>query len=275
MNYKLLAFDLDGTFLDSKKRIPAENIAALRAAAENGVHIVPATGRIYAGLPRELRELPFIRYFICINGAYVYDAAQDSCIYSADIAPEAAIEFYEYADGLDCLYDCYQDGFGFMTRQMYDAADEYVKDPGILRLIKTMRRTVPELKAYLREKNCPVQKLQLHFRDTASRDLELAKLPSLFPELLFSTSVQSNIEVNAADAGKGRGLAELCAHLGLAPADCAAIGDGTNDIDMLRAAGLGIAMGNAAQAVKAAAERVTGTNDEFGFATAVENFILQ
>lgn len=274
MNYKLLAFDLDGTFLDSKKRVPAENIAALKAAAEQGVHIVPATGRIYAGLPQELRELPFIRYFICINGAYVYDAALDSCIYSADIAPEAAIEFYEYADGLDCIYDCYQDGFGFMTQRMYDAAAEYLKDPGILRLIKTLRRTVPELKEYLREKNCGVQKLQLHFRDAASRERELAKLPQLFPELLFSTSVQSNIEVNAADAGKSRGLAELCAHLGLSLADCAAIGDGTNDIDMLRAAGLGIAMENAPSAVKAAAKRVTGNNDALGFAMAVENFIL-
>lgn len=74
MNYRLIAFDLDGTLLDSEKRIPAENIAALRRAAEKGAYIVPATGRILGGIPEELSALPFIRYYVCINGAAVMDA---------------------------------------------------------------------------------------------------------------------------------------------------------------------------------------------------------
>lgn len=273
MEYKLIAFDLDGTFLDSKKGVPAENMAAIRAAAKQGVHIVPATGRIYAGVPEELRSLPFIRYYLCINGAYVYDVKLDKCIYSADVALDTALRFYEYADGLDCIYDCYQDGIGYMSQRMYEAADEYIDDPGVLHLVKALRRTVPELKDYLREKGCAVQKLQLHFRDSAARERQLSELPQIFPELLFSTSVSSNIEVNAAEAGKGRGLAELCAYLGLSLSECAAFGDGLNDVDMLRTAGLGIVMGNAAEAVKAAADYVTLTNDDCGVAAAIRKFI--
>ena len=60
MKYRLIAFDLDGTLLDGKKNIPPENMAALKAAAEQGMHIVPATGRIYAGLPQPLKDLPFL-----------------------------------------------------------------------------------------------------------------------------------------------------------------------------------------------------------------------
>ena len=71
MDYRLIAFDLDGTFLDSEKNIPERNMAALKAAAEKGVYAVPATGRIFAGIPEELKSAPFIRYYVCINGAYV------------------------------------------------------------------------------------------------------------------------------------------------------------------------------------------------------------
>ena len=88
MSVKLIAFDLDGTFLDDKKNILPENIAALEKAAEKGVHIVPATGRIYKGIPEALRELPFMRWFITANGSYIYDAAEDRAAAKAEISAE-------------------------------------------------------------------------------------------------------------------------------------------------------------------------------------------
>ena len=103
----------------------------------------------------------------------------------------------------------------------------------MLRLLKTLRIPVPELKAYLREKGEDVQKLQAYYADTAERDRELARLPGLFPELLFSTSVKNNIEVNYHTAGKGNGLAALCRHLGIDTVDAVAFGDSSNDTDML------------------------------------------
>ena len=123
MNYRLIAFDLDGTLLDSEKRIPAENIAALRRAAEKGAYIVPATGRILGGIPEELSALPFIRYYVCINGAAVMDAQTGEALYRAEIALDTALRFYEYMDTLPVIYDCYQDGRGWMTRGMYDRAE--------------------------------------------------------------------------------------------------------------------------------------------------------
>lgn len=274
MAYKLIAFDLDGTFLDRGKNIPPRNMDALAAAYGRGAYIVPATGRIYVGIPEPLKAAPFARYFVTINGALVYDAMEDRAVYRAEISPEEALRFYEYMDSLGVLYDCYQDGFGFMTESMLDSVDEYMTDKGVLRLIKTLREPVPELKRMIREKGKPLQKLQAYFKDIPERDRQLKILPELFPGLLFSSSVSNNIEVNSAEAGKANGISALCSLLGLRPEDVIAFGDSTNDTDMLRFVGLGVAMGNALDEVKRAADVITSDNNSAGVADAIEKYVL-
>ena len=90
---RLVAFDLDGTFLDDEKHIPSQNLQALEAAAAHGIIPVPATGRLYAGLPQEFRSLPYLRYFILINGASIYDAKENRVLFSADLAVEETVFF--------------------------------------------------------------------------------------------------------------------------------------------------------------------------------------
>ena len=274
MDIRLISFDLDGTFLDDDKGIPSANLRALERAAEKGVWIVPATGRIVAGLPDPLRTLPFMRYYITANGSYVYDAAEDRAVARAEIPLARALEFYRHADGLDVLYDCYQDNWGFMTDWMYHEALRVIPNAGVRELIVRLRTPVPELKAYLADKGEDLQKLQLFFTDMELRARQLTELPERFPDLAFSTSMPFNIEINARTATKGNALTALCRHLGLDPAQTLALGDGTNDSDMLRAAGVGVAMANADEAVKAAADHVTGSNNDAGFAEAVEKFVL-
>ena len=106
MDIRLIAFDLDGTFLDDDKHIPVENLRAIAAAAEWGWIPVPATGRIFRGIPQPVKELPGVRYFIVSNGAGVYDAKEDRILLRADISPEQAVRLYEYMDTLPVIYDC-------------------------------------------------------------------------------------------------------------------------------------------------------------------------
>ena len=113
---RLIAFDLDNTFLDSKKQIPEENLRAVEAAVEKGIIPVPATGRLYNGLPAELRELPYFRYYILINGAKVYDAAEDKVMYAADLTNERALSLFAHARETGCFYDCYLRDQGLMDR---------------------------------------------------------------------------------------------------------------------------------------------------------------
>ena len=267
MNVKLIAFDLDGTLLDDDKHLPSENLAALQAAHAQGIFLVPATGRILKALPEELLAPGLFRYFIFANGALVYDLQEQQALYRARIEPELAVRLCTYMDTLPVLYDCYRGDCGYMTQWMYDRAPEFFEtEPHILKLVKSLRRPVPDLKQKIQEDGLPLEKLQMFFRpehmDERARQLEL--VPQLFPELIASSSLRNNIEINSARAGKGNALRALCEKLDLDTSESVAFGDGLNDADMLRAAGRGCAMQNAVPAVKEAADVIVETNNDAG-----------
>ncbi|MBR1455597.1 MAG: HAD family phosphatase [Oscillospiraceae bacterium] len=278
MTCKLIAFDLDGTLLNDRKELPEENLRALEAAAERGVILVPATGRILCGVPEAIRTLPFIRYYIVSNGAAVFDTAEDRLLYRADIPLALALRVYDYLDGLPVLYDCYQDEIGWMSREMYERCAPYFdNEPGILALVERLRIRVDDLKETLREHGRPLQKIQMYFlpRDEAERQRQLRRIPELFPELIATTSVQNNIELNSVEATKGRALLALARELGVAAEETVAFGDGSNDIPMLRAAGLGVAMANSTPDVKAAAGEITAGNNEAGVAQTIRRILKE
>ena len=272
MSRKLIAFDLDGTLLDDDKRIPPEHLRALEAAAARGWVPVPATGRIVRGIPEPVKALPGLRYFIVSNGAGVYDAAEDRLLYRGDVPLELALRCYEYMDTLPVIYDCYQNESGWMTRSMYEACAPYFPtEPHMLEIVKRLRVPVDDLKETLRQRGEPLQKLQMFFKpeDLDERERQLRRIPELFPELVATTSVSNNIEINSVNAGKDKALLALAAHLGIPREDTVAFGDGTNDLAMLRAAGLGVAMANADPKVKAAADEITGSNNDAGVARVI------
>ena len=274
--YRLIAFDLDGTFLDDEKQIPEENLRAIERAAERGVEIVPATGRIYRGIPEALKALPFIRYYILSNGAAVYDAREDRMLYRGDIPLELALRCYAYLDTLPVIYDCYQNEMGYMSRAMYERAEEYLAgEPGILKLVHQLRIPVEDLKETLRQRGEGLQKLQAFFKPEAEalRQETIRDLPHRFPELTATTSVKNNIEINSISAGKGKALRGLCTALGIDPARSVAFGDGSNDSEMLRMAGLGIAMANASDAVKREADLVAESNENCGVAKSIRRLL--
>lgn len=273
MSIKLIAFDLDGTFLYDDKSIPEENMRALKTAAAQGVHIVPATGRILSVLPEELMALPELRYMIGANGALVSDIREDKEIYSAVIPLERALEVYAYADSQELCYDCYLDNHGYMSAHMYDTIQNIVTIPGILNLIRTNRTRVDELKDYLRGRGDALQKIQFYVSDPEKKARIMAELRKIFPDLRTTSSLPMNIEINGGGASKGQALCALCAHLGIDIRDTIAFGDGSNDLDMIKAAGTGVAMANAVDELKSAADFVTLSNMEDGFARALEKFM--
>ena len=271
---KLIALDLDGTLLNSDKALTARTRAALESAAERGVRIVPATGRFYRGMPEAVRALPFVRYAITMNGAQVLDAETGETIYSADIPTEEALAFYEHLDTLPVIYDCYIDGWGYMTASMQERAEDYVGgDLHLLNMIRELRSPVPELKAYIAEGRCRPQKMQLFTPDAAFRDALLPRLTERCPQFAVSTSLRCNIEVNSRAADKGRALLALAERLGVRREQTAAFGDGLNDLSMIRAAGVGVAMANGHPEVRAAADMLTDDCDADGVAKGIERLL--
>lgn len=272
MNIRLIAFDLDGTLLNSEKTVSPRTKSALTRAAAKDVFLVPATGRLHRDLPDDAASLPSLRYVIAVNGAEVFDRKEDRLLYQAELDRRDALELMKYMDTLPAIYGWYQGGQGFISSFYYEKMEEFAHAPW---LFDSMRRaytpTADPQKTLLEEKSGP-QKLQLYFRDMEARKRALEEIPARFPQCAVSSSLPINIEVNAASATKGRALAFLAEHLGIRIEDTLAFGDGTNDISMLRQAGTGVAMGNAAPEARAAADRLTASNDEDGIAVILEEY---
>lgn len=267
---KLIALDLDGTLLNSKKELSAANRAALKRAADAGIEIVPTTGRFYGGMPEAIRNLDFINYAITVNGAQVYDIKNDRAIARAEIPLAYALEIMEYMDTKPVIYDCYQDNWGYMTRSMWEAVENFTPDPHYRVMVRELRKPVPELKAYLKEKGRDIQKTQLFTCDAKLREQLLNEMPLLFPKTAVSSAAPNNVEINDKKAHKGNAIGRLAAFLGFGLSECAGFGDGLNDISMIRECGVGIAMANACSGALAVCDHVTVSNDEDGVARGVE-----
>lgn len=271
---RLIAFDLDGTLLNSAKILTQRNRSALLQAADKGIFLVPATGRLFKGIPADIREFPFLRYAITINGAAVFDTRTGDNLYRAEIPLQSAIEIMTYLDRFPIIYDCYKDNTGWMTQSMWDQAEVFAPNAYYVHSIRTNRAPVPELKEFLLRQGGSVQKIQLFSTDPALRTELLRELPLRFKNLAVSSSVERNVEINHEDANKGAALMALASHLGLDRSRLMAFGDSLNDITMIREAGLGVAMQNATEDVKSTADLITGSCEDSGVAQAIEKLLL-
>ncbi len=273
----IVALDLDGTLLDSQKRLSDANRAALARIASEGVQVVPTTGRFFGMMPEVVRSLPFVRYAITVNGAEVYDRGEDVVVAREEIPLREAVEVMKALDGFDVVYDCYRNGWGWMTASLQAKAADYATDEHYLRMLSEFRKPVPELKEHLlgTAAEGDVQKIMLFSRREGDTGDVLAAIThevnARFPDIRVTASTRNNIELNIASAHKGRALERLAGHLGLTLANCMAFGDGMNDLTMVEAAGVGVAMANAVDAVKRAAKVVTASNDDDGVARALDS----
>ena len=214
-----------------------------------------------------------MRYVITINGAEVVDLSSGERIYSADIPAEEAVAFFAGLDCLPVIYDCYMDGWGYMTAAMQERAAEYITNIHSLDMVLTLRSPVPELKAFLRREGRGVQKMQLFTADIPLRNALLSELAEKYPQFAVTSSLPNNIEVNSRLADKGRALLVLAERLGIRREETMAFGDGINDLTMIGAAGTGVAMGNACPEVKKAADLTAPDCDHDGVARVIETIL--
>lgn len=272
MKPALILTDLDGTLLRNDKSLSPDNRAALERAAERGAQIVVATGRFFGGVPQQLRDMPFLRYFILMNGAKVYDRAEDRVIYRQEIPLDIAQQIFDFIQPLDATVDCYQNDQGWMDRRYYDRLDYYVPDLESRKMTRKNRQPVEDFIGTIRAGGDTVQKIQCFFPHPELRWKVMEELKHRFPQLAVSYSLPGNIEINHVNATKGAALKVLCQELSIPQEASAAFGDGTNDLSMIQAAGTGVAMANGAAEVRAVADLVAPSNQEDGVARVLEQW---
>lgn len=292
---QLIALDLDGTVFHDDKTISEATIQAMKDASMNGITVVPATGRPLAGLPDEILALPDCRYAICCNGAAVYDlkaALSAPPVISKDrfnsldtahvvTVCENLLPLDTVLSILSCtmknpavMNEVFVDGFGYSQSDgFHDPREKYAGAP-IYDYVKKTRVPMENMPEALKEMGASIEKMHILYPDKESRDESLRELErNPLPCCCITYSMDNNLEINAATANKGAGLLALASILGIPRAQVMACGDSGNDTAMLKAAGYGVAMGNAPEAVKASADAVTLTNNEDGAAAAIR-FVL-
>lgn len=269
---KLIFTDLDGTLLNHSKELTPRNRDALKRAADQGAEVVVATGRFFGGIPKALLELPFLRYFLLMNGAKLYDRETDRVLYRAEIPMDTAQQVFRWLEPVECTVDCYQKDIGLMPQYYYDRLDFYIPHLQSRELVRRTRIPQADFCDTVRARGDSVQKIQCFFPHVELRPQIMSQLSQEFPPLIQSVSLPANLELNAPGATKGAALLALCRALQLSPQDAAAFGDGTNDSTMLQSAGMGVAMANAMPQIQAAAHRIAPSNEEDGVAVVLEEW---
>ena len=268
---KLIAFDLDNTLLNTKKEVTPETLRVLKKAAELGIEIVPVTGRIWSAVPDVVKSMDFVRYAVTLNGAEVVDVRNAKTISEALLPVERAITLCKVFDDLGVVYDCIAEGTRYMKRECWDRVKSISDGEWQTKIIQGSSVPVEDIPSMISGAK-GVQKMQMYTRDSELRANLLEALPVVLPKMLFTSSVGNNIEVNAPEANKGEGLRVLAEYLGLPVRSAMAFGDGLNDLSMIQAAGIGVAMGNACKELLEVADHVTADCDHDGVAEGIKTF---
>ena len=270
--YKLIAFDMDGTLLNSKKEISAATLAAIKKAHDAGKIIALNTGRCLAELSAYTGQIPGLRYLVCASGSLVYNLGEQKVLFSEPLMPEQVIPIMEIAASEKPMTHI------LSLRSIVDQNDIDHMEDFHMEIFRTFFEQVadkcPDLKENYFAKPFPMNKLNLYHRDGASCARTEARIRKAGIDVTMVYEQGTSIEISAKGITKASGLAHLCDHLGLSISQTIAVGDSENDIDVLKKAGFSIAMGNAKPDIKAIADAVVADCDHDGCVEAIEKYLL-
>lgn len=269
MSIQLIAIDIDGTLLSPDKTISPRVHQAIQDAKAKGVYVVLCTGRPLPGVTAYLEELNLVNdrdFVITYNGSLVQKTADGHTLAHFTLAYEDLEKVASYGDSLNIHYHA------------IDQEAIYVptKDVGIYSLHEQELVGMPIRHLPLDQIPKDIEFTKMMFIDDAALlDQLLLEVPKEFAsDYTLLRSQPFYLEVLNPLASKGKAVAALAEQLELTPDQVMCIGDNENDMDMIEYAGIGVAMGNAVDSVKAIADYITESDANDGVAVAIERFVL-
>ncbi len=274
---KLIALDLDGTLFNPEGIITEGNKEQLNRAAAQGVKIVISTGRPFNGLPFEQIKDTAIEYALTTNGASVYKIEGKECLFEQGMDIETVLPVLDWILEREIHIDIYMDGVGFTPVRCRENIGRLDVPESLRKYMIATRTPLENLKEYVRDCGQKIQKINLNFYPqpdgTYLYQKETLDFLKANPALTVVCGGFNNFEISKAGITKREGLAFLANYLGTDLEHTMAMGDSENDYSMINAAGIGVAMGNASDDIKAIANYITTSNKEDGVGEAVKKFI--
>ena len=235
--------------------------------------MIVASGRPVSSLPEEVVGIPGIRYAVTSNGAAVRDLETGEILREYKLTPKAAEEILKLTEGMDVAYETFIAGIPY-------AQASYVADPvrygaaaTAVSYVRRTRKPVEDIRGFIRRHKEELDSIDVVIRE--GKEALWKKLETQVEDIYVTSSVPQLLEISYKEAGKASGVRFLLDHLKIAREHLAAFGDGDNDSGMLRLAGVGVAVANAVPGCLAAADRITGSNDEDGVAAELERILAE
>lgn len=292
--YKLLVLDMDGTLLDEHQRISDENCQAIKKATQAGIKIVIATGRTKSGIDPYLKQLDLFNdddYCIVCSGAVV-STNSNGKIWSTTLTAEDFNYIYQLKKKLNLAINVYsEESILIEDNNYYSEFDALANNLPLEKVnFENLSSDVTLIKAMLINEDLSMAKdynrifpsMDIPIPDIAAKphyNKSLFNDLSVFPEDFFqrfnvSKVTPYNIEISTKQANKRSGVEKLAERLNIQQDEIICVGDSGNDRQMIKYAGLGVAMGNAFPEIRAIADVVTTSNMNDGVAKVIYDYIL-
>ena len=265
MPIRLLAIDLDGTLVNDRLELDPRDVAAVKAATAAGVAVVVATGRMFKSSLRYAEPLGLKGPIINYQGAMVREIASGDVWYRCELTIPMQQRVLAFAEPRDWHVNAYVDERVYTARPRPEA-DLYA------RIAMVPYEGVGPLSKWVRQDSTKMVLVDMDPEDVPARIAELGAWMGDVGRV--TRSLDWFVEVVNPQVSKARALALVADRLGVAQAEVCAIGDNLNDEDMVSWAGLGVAMGNAPEALKGVAKYVTSRIGEAGVAQVIERFVI-
>lgn len=272
-NIRLVMTDMDGTLLNSEKRVSPRTRAVIDRMRERGIGFAVCTGRIPTMVEFYLKDLEITIPIVAANGAIVWDPQRGEALYGKPIDPDQAEALMDFClehhmDYSALTLEASYFSLNSVRIKRFHAYNEISKSNGGREM---------QLE-YLRDghkflRNHKIYKMLVYELEDGQQEMAEGCMKHL-PGLTYTSSDAKLWDIAAAGVSKGGGLLEAARIMGIPREQICAFGDFYNDLTLLEAAGLPIAMGNACGELKERAAYVTGSNDEDGVADAIERLLL-
>jgi len=261
--YKLVALDLDGTLLTPKKNISEYNKRVVDALSRQGIQVIIATGRTFTAAYHYYLELGLKTPMISCNGGFIYDPINQNTIHGQPIDSDSLTEIIDELDELGVYYQYYTAQTIYTKRIAFLTEEWTEKNKCLQPEAKINIEVVADPKTEIRNRNEVIYKVLL----TDEREEVREKIWRKFaqnPNLELVVSVGQSIDIMAKGITKGNALRKLANYMEIPVEATISMGDNHNDVSMIEAAGLGIAMDNAEPEVKMVASSIAKSNSEDG-----------
>lgn len=272
-NIKAIALDMDGTTLNNQGEISNFNKQIIEKAIAGGVHVIVATGRAFSALPKDVFKINGIRYVISSNGANINDLKTGKVIFSSYIPGEATELILSLSKNMDIPMEVFCDGKPYIEKALYREIVNSDLNPKRRKYVIATRTPVDNLYDFTLENADKLENINLIFDDSDKKS-EIEHYLRKIHNITITSSIATNIEIGGTGTSKAGALEFLLKSLDIRQCELMAMGDAANDIKMIKFAGIGVAVENAWNELKAEADYVTAANYDDGVGKAIKKIVL-